>query len=129
MRKFQKTLEAILKDDNRYAAGAYVFVRMALDFTVKRVCAANPERRERHVSAAELLDGIKDFALETFGPMAYTLFEEWGVRDTGDFGQIVFNLIRAQALRKTEEDKIEDFSGGFDFREELVEPFLPKGKK
>ena len=46
-RKFQKTLESILRDDSRYAAGAYVFVRMALDFTVKRLCSMNPSRKER----------------------------------------------------------------------------------
>ena len=77
-RKFQKTLETILRDDSRYAAGAYIFVRMALDFTVKRLCAMNPTRKERHVSSKELLEGIRLFALETFGPMAMPLFEEWG---------------------------------------------------
>ena len=39
MRNFQKTLESILRDDKRYGVGAYVFVRMELDFTVKRACA------------------------------------------------------------------------------------------
>ena len=129
MRNFQKTLEAILRDDKRYGVGAYVFVRMALDFTVKRASAENPSRTERHVSAAELLAGVRDFALETFGPMAMTLFEEWGVRKTEDIGQIVFNMVRAQALRKTDEDKIEDFANGYDFRMEFVLPFLPKGRK
>ncbi len=116
-------------DDKRYGVGAYVFVRMALDFTVKRACAKDPRRTERHVSAAELLEGVRDFALETFGPMAMTLFEEWGVRSTEDIGQIVFNMIRAQALRKTDEDKLEDFANGFDFHQEFVAPFLPEGKK
>ena len=119
MRNFQKTLESILRDDKRYGVGAYVFVRMALDFTVKRACAEDP---------AELLEGVKDFALETFGPMAMTLFEEWGVRSTEDIGQIVFNMVRAQALRKTDDDKLEDFAGGFDFREAFVAPFLPAKK-
>ncbi len=129
LRRFQKTLESILKDDKRYAVGAYVFVRMALDFTVKRLSTIDPNRKEKHVSAKELLDGIKDFALETFGPMAAILFEEWGVRSTEDFGQIVFNMIQAQALRKNDDDKIEDFSGGFDFHEAFVLPFLPERKK
>ena len=58
-----------------------------------------------------------------------TLFEEWGVHKTEDIGQIVFNMVRAQALRKTDEDKIEDFANGYDFRTEFVLPFLPKGRK
>lgn len=57
-----------------------------------------------------------------------TLFEEWGVRSTEDIGQIVFNMVRAQALRKTDDDKLEDFAGGFDFREAFVAPFLPAKK-
>ena len=128
MRNFQKTLESILRDDKRYGVGAYVFVRMALDFTVKRACAEDPSRTERHVSAAELLEGVKDFALETFGPMAMTLFEEWGVRTTEGIGQIVCDRVRAQALRKTDEDKLEDFAGGCAVREASVAPFLPAKK-
>ena len=128
-KKFQKMLEAIIRDDSRYAVGAYVFVRMALDFTVKRLCAENPSRKERHVSSQELLEGIRIFANETFGPMAFSLFEEWGVRECADFGNIVFNLVDAQALRKTEEDKLEDFANGYDFKEAFVSPYLPSRKK
>ena len=118
-----------MRDDSRYAAGAYIFVRMALDFTVKRLCAMNPTRKERHVSSKELLEGIRLFALETFGPMAMPLFEEWGVRSCLDFGQIVFNLVDAQALTKTDDDKLEDFADGYDFREAFVLPYLPKKGK
>ena len=122
-------LESILKDDKRFKVGAYVFVRMALDFTVKNVCASNPGRRNRHVSAGELLDGIRIFALQSFGPMAKVLFDEWGVKSCRDIGDIVFNLISAGALRKTEDDKIEDFDNGYDFNEAFVKPFLPKRKR
>ncbi len=125
-RRFEKTVEAILRDDKRYAAGAYVFVRMALDYTVKRVCAKDSGRIEKQVSTSEFLEGIREFALETFGPMAMPLFEEWGIRSCEDIGQIVFNLIEAQALRKSADDKIEDFAGGYDFKEAFEKPFLPK---
>jgi len=125
-RKFQQTLESILKDDTRYAVGSYVFVRMALDFTVRRLCTQDTKRKDRNVSAQEFLDGIRVFALETFGPMAMVLFEEWGVKSCEDIGNIVFNLIDAKALKKTADDKLEDFSGGYDFKEAFVKPFLPK---
>ena len=63
------------------------------------------------------------------GPMALPLFEEWGVRSCLDFGQIVFNLVDAKALTKTDDDKLEDFADGYDFREAFVLPYLPrKGK-
>ncbi len=128
-REFKKTIESILRDDPRYAVGAYVFVRMGLDFAVKRACAEDRSRRDRHVSAKELLEAIRVFALETFGPMAKPLFDEWGVRGCEDIGEIVFNLVDAGALRKNDDDKIEDFSGGYDFYEAFVLPFKPRGRR
>ena len=124
-RKFQQTLESILKDDRRYAVGAYVFVRMALDYTVKKVNESDVGRKDRNVSGRELLEGIREFALDTFGPMSMPLLDEWGVSKCEDFGNIVFNLVEAKALTKTEEDRIEDFMGGYDFDEAFVKPFLP----
>lgn len=128
-RQLQKTLEAIVRDDSRYAIGAYIFVRMGLDFTIKRLAARDKNRKDRNVSSAELLDGIRAFALESFGPMAMTLFEEWGVHTCADFGNIVFNLVDAQILATSKDDKIEDFYDGYDFNEAFVKPFLPKKRK
>ena len=125
-RQLQKTLEAIVRDDSRYAIGAYIFVRMGLDFTIKRLAARDKNRKDRNVTSAELLDGIRAFALESFGPMAMTLFEEWGVHTCADFGNIVFNLVDAQILATSKDDKIEDFYDGYDFNEAFVKPFLPK---
>ena len=128
-RQLQKTLEAIVRDDSRYAIGAYIFVRMGLDFTIKRLAARDKNRKDRNVTSAELLDGIRAFALESFGPMAMTLFEEWGVHTCADFGNIVFNLVDAQILATSKDDKIEDFYDGYDFNEAFVKPFLPKKRK
>lgn len=128
-RELQKTLEAIVRDDSRYAIGAYIFVRMGLDFTIKRLEAADKNRKDRNVSAKELLEGIRIFALESFGPMAFTLLENWGVHCCSDFGNIVFNLVDAQILATSKDDKIEDFCDGYDFKEAFEKPFLPKKKK
>lgn len=128
-RELQKALEAIVRDDSRYAVGAYIFVRMGLDYTIKRLAARDKNRKDRNVSAAELLDGIRAFALESFGQMAYTLLREWGVKTCSDFGNIVFNLVDAQILSAAKGDKIEDFYNGYDFKEAFVAPYQPKRKK
>lgn len=128
-RELQKALEAIVRDDSRYAVGAYIFVRMGLDYTIKRLAARDKNRKDRNVSAAELLDGIRVFALESFGQMAYTLLREWGVKTCSDFGNIVFNLVDAQILSAAKGDKIEDFYNGYDFKEAFVAPYQPKRKK
>jgi hypothetical protein len=48
------------------------------------------------------------------------------VRETLDWGRIVFLLVDAGLLNRQEEDKIEDFKDGFDFDEAFVKKYKPK---
>lgn len=121
---FRETVDAICQKDGRFLPEAYVFLIEALDVTVKEVHKANP-KHGRHVTGQELMGGLRDHALAEFGPMAYTVFAEWGVRTTLDFGQIVFNLIAAGRLGKTRRDSLEDFRDVFSFEEAFLEPFEP----
>ena len=124
---FNEALGQILKADPRYDEHAYLFLREALDFTLKML--AKPEGgKMRHVSGAELLEGIRQYALQEFGPMAKTVLNQWGVNRCEDFGEIVFNLVEKGILGKTEQDKREDFAGGYDFNEAFRQPFRPEGK-
>ena len=95
----------------RYAPGAYAFVWGALGYTVRRL------RREGHITGRELLEGVRDLALEEFGGMAGMVFDLWGVRTSEDVGEIVFNLVDAGHMKRTETDSRGDFKGVFDFRE------------
>ena len=47
--------------------------------------------------------------------MAKDVLASWGIHATGDFGEIVFNLIRIGQMRKTAEDSREDFENVYDF--------------
>ena len=123
---FEQTLEKILKRDNRYRREAYLFVREALDFTQK-IAAQNNKDEVRHVTGQELLDGIRQFALQQFGPMAMLVLHEWGVTKCEDFGEIVFNMVDSGILAKTDKDSRVDFRGGYDFFEALRQPFRPTG--
>jgi uncharacterized repeat protein (TIGR04138 family) len=58
--------------------------------------------------------------------MAATLLQEWGVRESGDVGEMVFHLIEEQMFGKQESDRKEDFAGVFDYEETFVKPFQPK---
>jgi uncharacterized repeat protein (TIGR04138 family) len=124
---FDEVLEQILAKDPRYRRDAYLFLREALDFTQKLVGKENGGK-VRHVTGQELLDGIRQFALEQFGPMTITVFEEWGIRQCSDFGELVFNMIEASLLARTEKDTRADFQGGYDFEAAFRKPFLPAGK-
>jgi len=125
---FAEALDRITAQDPRYDREAYVFLRDALDFTVKQL-KKNKEEVSRHVTPQQLLDGVRQFALKEFGPMAMTVLDYWRVRCCGDIGEIVFSLIRSGIFGKTESDSIEQFRGGYDFHEAFVAPFLPERTK
>jgi uncharacterized repeat protein (TIGR04138 family) len=106
-----ETIEDIVRRDKRYKVDSYNFILEALNYTVGKL------KKARHVTGKELLEGIRQYAREQFGPMALTVFEHWGVNSTQDFGNIVFNLVNAKILSKTEQDSIIDFKHGYDFKE------------
>jgi len=121
---FHEALRKILEHDARYAPEAYGLVREALEFTIQLL--KKPEKGSaRHVSGAKLLDGIRQYALQEFGPLTLRVLNHWGVRQSEDFGEIVFNLVESGVLGKTEEDQHEDFAGGYDFETIFAAPFRP----
>lgn len=102
----------------RYKANAYRFTFEAVRYAADR---SYQETREiRHVTGPEVLEGIRRLALNQFGFMAKTVFSEWGIRQTEDFGEIVFQLVREGILSKTEKDQPGDFASGYDFDEAFV---------
>lgn len=109
---------AIVKKHGRYAAEAYAFVFEALDYTLRKRGGAR-----RHVSGAEIMEGVRGLALETFGFLARDVLRRWGVNGTEDFGEIVFHLIGDDLLQKTADDRKEDFAGLFDFAEAFDDAF------
>ncbi len=104
----------IIAKDPRYKTDAYVFVHDALGHTWQRL------NQRRHITGRELLDGVRDLALKRYGRMAKAVLNSWGMKTTDDIGAIVFNLVDAGLLTKTEEDHIEDFHDVYDFDEAFV---------
>jgi len=107
----------IVRRDGRYSPQAYYFIFDALDYTIQRM------KKVRHVTGRELLEGIRLFATEHFGFLARTVLEEWGVTETGDFGEIVFNLVEAGLLSRTESDTKGDFQDAYRFAEAFDREF------
>jgi uncharacterized repeat protein (TIGR04138 family) len=124
---FDEALNQILAKDERFHRDAYLFMREALDFTQKLVGREN-QGKVRHVSGQELLDGLRQYALQQFGPMTTTVFEEWGIRTCLNFGEIVFNMVEIGLLAKTEKDTRDDFQNGYDFTDAFRKPFWPENK-
>jgi len=109
--EFETIVDEIYEKDPRYREGAYVFVMEALAYTQKKF------KRSKHVKGEEMLQGMRDLLLKKFGPMTMTVLEHWGIKDTEDFGNIIFNLVENRVLSKTEDDNIEEFQNGYNFEE------------
>ncbi len=116
-RKQLSVIADVAERDGRYSERAYLFVLRALEYAVQQLPA------RRHLTGAELLDGIRRLATQLYGPTAPLVLEHWGIHTTLDFGHIVFALVEAGVLTKTDDDSLEDFRDVFDFEEEFVRKY------
>ena len=124
-RSFNEVVEQMIERDPRYGKEAYMFLKEALEFTIKQKKRGKTEAGS-HVDATELLDGFRQLALKEFGPMVMTVLEYWGVRSSFDVGQMVFNMIGAGVFGKTESDSVDDFNRALDFHMAFTAPFEPR---
>ncbi len=106
----------LLQTDRRYDPEAYNFLYEALDFTLKNIVSPRG-RPNQHVSGQELLEGVRRYGIEQFGCLARVVLENWGIRTTDDFGEMVFNLVNQDLMGKQESDSKEDFRNIYDFAE------------
>lgn len=116
---YLKALADLARRDQRYDVEAYLFVQRALACLLEKIGC------RRHVSGGELLEGIRELALREYGPLSRDVLAHWGVTACADFGEIVFGMVEAGLLSKTDQDSREDFRGGYDFQEAFEAPFLP----
>ena len=119
--KTLQEIENLAERDGRYKSDAYLFLYDALGYTAQKLGKNNDTLSEekRHISGRDLLFGISEYSADQFGPLTRSVFAHWGIEQTRDFGEIVFNLVDANLLRKTAEDRIEDFVDVYNFAEEF----------
>lgn len=118
--ELRKILDELLERDSRFSIESFLFVSDALTQTAKKLGRADKKSvRERHVAGQELSEGIAECAEEKFGPLAYPVLRELGIKSTRDIGDIVFLLIDAGIFSKTPQDSIEDFDNVFDLQARL----------
>lgn len=122
--QFDVAVKTITSRDRRYQSDGYHFLKDALDHTLKAL-RKDELIEHRHVSGPELLEGVVEYALAKFGPMAAAVLESWGIREGEDIGAIVFNLIEAGAFGRSEEDSPTDFCGVIQLQEALQAPYRP----
>src|SRR6476661_2782052 len=102
-------MDRIRLREQRFDERAYLFVLGALEYCQQRL----PERR--HISGRELALACRDLALDRFGVLARLVLEHWGVRSSGDIGDVVFTLVELELLMSQPTDSRDEFAEVFDF--------------
>jgi uncharacterized repeat protein (TIGR04138 family) len=116
----------------KYPVEAFEFVERGLEFTVCRMHGDLDDRVDlelgdaseegqdetsRHVTGQQLCHGLRELALVEYGSLARTVLRRWRINSSEDFGRIVFAMIDARMMNKTEQDSIRDFVNVYDFDE------------
>lgn len=78
---------------------------------------------ERHLTGQVLCQAIRQYALQQYGLLAKVVLNSWGIHTTGDFGEIVYNLIGINMMKKSKSDRREDFDDQYDFEDAFVKNF------
>lgn len=120
----QKSLQQLVEDVGLYPPEAFEFIQKGLSFTVGRIhgelkdaeAESKAAEASRHVSGPQLCEGLRDYALNQWGLLARTVLRRWNITSTLDFGRIVFALVDAGHMQKTDDDTLEDFKAVYEFR-------------
>jgi len=127
----------LLERDPRYRWEAYQFIQESLVYAQKELKMGTPTPTETgsgevetetplnepHLTGQELCEALRKRAIEQYGYLAKTVLNSWGVRTTSDFGDIVYNLINIECLKKSKGDHREDFNDNYDFDEVFRQDF------
>ena len=120
-------LRQLLGQDPRHPRDAYLFMLAGLARAQQQRVDDAGSGRDRHVHGADLLDALRELALEEFGPMAFRVLAEWGIHRTEDFGRLVFALVGAGLLSASPADSMADFVDGYDFTTAFLGPSAEEG--
>ena len=89
------------------------FVREVLDYAQqvlgmgsrRKVSSGKVPPPEAHLTGQQLCDAIRRYALAQYGYLAELVLASWGVHSTADFGEIGYNLVDINEMRKSETDR------------------------
>ena len=124
VKKPERSIEEIFSEDKRYPLEAVQFVREGLNHAVAKFHRDGAKAGTvRHVSGAQLCEGLRELALKRWGLMAQSVLERWNIKRTRDFGEIVFLLVDNGWMQKEPQDSVEDFNDVYDFKEAFRQGF------
>lgn len=129
-----QAMRDLMAEDPRYKIEAYQFIRESLQYAHEHLIDEPEDEIEvpvdessegaatpRHVTGQQLCEACRQYATAQYGYLAKMVLASWGVNSTSDFGELVYNLIRIEQMRKSDSDRREDFDDVYSF-EDAFEP-------
>ncbi len=113
--KPEKSMEEVMRKAGRYPPAAFAFLHEGLARAVGDIYGAQPPTGRHHVSGKQLCIALRDVAGDKWGMLAPTVLARWNIRETIDFGNMVYLLVQNKLMRKAPDDSIEDFRDVYDF--------------
>lgn len=130
MSKSLQRIARLAKESGRYRLDAYLFVQQALVYAQCELGMGRPRPYdpegdseddepppESHLTGQQLCEAIRLYAADLYGLMAKVVLNNWGLKTTRDFGEIVYQLIEIGEMTKSDSDRREDFDDVYDFNE------------
>ena len=131
-----QAMRKLLKEDSRYKYEAYQFIQDSLKFFHENMpeltktavqSETSSKDRPKHITGQQLCEACRRYAIDQFGYLSSLVLGSWGIHSTGDFGEIVYNMIRIEKMRKSDSDRREDFDDVYLFEGAFEPDFkLPK---
>jgi uncharacterized repeat protein (TIGR04138 family) len=111
-----RSVEEVAAELENFALDAFFFVQQGVNATARKLHGPRTKKKPRHITGQELAEGLREIAVGQWGMLARTVLERWGITTTLDFGRIVYALIDAGLMSRTDEDSLDDFRNVYDFR-------------
>ena len=117
----------LLAEDQRFKIEAYQFIREALQYAHENIADSadvdpgTGRPAPRHVTGQQLCEACRLYAIDQYGYLSQMVLATWNIHSTSDFGELVYNLIRIEQMRKSDTDRREDFDDVYQF-DDAFEP-------
>ena len=124
----------LLCEDQRYKIDAYQFIREGLRYAQKLLFPPRGDgdlevKVSRHITGQDLCHALRHLAHDRYGYLALPVLQSWGLRCTGDFGEVVYNLIKIGEMSKSPGDSRDHFDDVYDFEQVLLHDFTISSTK
>jgi len=114
---FSRRRVGVLEQSISQVAEGAKYPRDAFAFVLESVYSYGGE----HVDGRTLCWTLRDRAIWCFGSRARETLGSWNVESCEDFGRIVYAMVEAGLIGRSEEDSIDDFRNVYCFDEEFIE--------